>query len=80
VREVLPEQCVRVEVPGGFVVHFFERGLVEVLAAGYKLCSVEAFEEGELPRRLWLIIQRKEHEDGNSDGKFGGVQAGQERP
>ncbi len=49
------------EVPGGFVVHFFDRGLVEELAAGYKVCRVEAFEEGELPRRLWLVTQRKEH-------------------
>ncbi len=48
------------EVPGAFVVHFFDRGLVKRLAAGYKLCSVEAFEEGDLPRRLWLVTQKKE--------------------
>jgi len=67
------------EIEGGFVVHFFDRGLVERLTPGYNVCSVEAFEETELPKRLWLITQRKEHEDGNSDGEFGGVQTREER-
>ncbi|MBT2506643.1 class I SAM-dependent methyltransferase [Streptomyces sp. ISL-98] len=42
---------------GGFAVHFFDRALVEALAEGWELKAVYAFEEGELPRRLWRITQ-----------------------
>jgi SAM-dependent methyltransferase len=44
---------------GGFVVHFFDRPLVERLARGFSSPEVVTFEEGELPRRLWRITQRK---------------------
>ncbi len=44
---------------GGFVVHFFGREMVEHLAKGYGIMSVEEFEEGELPRRLYLVTLRK---------------------
>ena len=44
---------------GGFVVHFFDRSLVERLADGFDLDSVTAFEEGGLPRRLWLVTMRR---------------------
>jgi SAM-dependent methyltransferase len=43
---------------GGFAVHFFTRELVEALADGWTLMEVHAFEEGDLPRRLWRITQR----------------------
>jgi SAM-dependent methyltransferase len=42
---------------GGFAVHFFTRDLVDTLAAGWALVEVYAFEEGDLPRRLWRITQ-----------------------
>jgi SAM-dependent methyltransferase len=42
---------------GGFAVHFFPRALVDSLAAGWSLDEVHAFEEGELPRRLWRVTQ-----------------------
>ncbi|MEV8020246.1 class I SAM-dependent methyltransferase [Streptomyces sp. NPDC086554] len=42
---------------GGFAVHFFDRGLVDELADGWTLDDVHAFEEGELPRRLWRVTQ-----------------------
>ncbi|KAF4408486.1 MULTISPECIES: class I SAM-dependent methyltransferase [Streptomyces] len=42
---------------GGFAVHFFDRALVDSLAAGWFLDEVYAFEEGDLPRRLWRITQ-----------------------
>ncbi|WP_163753295.1 class I SAM-dependent methyltransferase [Mycobacterium botniense] len=42
---------------GGFAVHFFSRDLVDELAAGWDGVEVHAFEEGELPRRLWRITQ-----------------------
>jgi SAM-dependent methyltransferase len=44
---------------GGFVVHFFDRPLVDRLAQGFKLLDVTAFEEGGLPRRLWRITMRR---------------------
>ncbi|MGW0760121.1 class I SAM-dependent methyltransferase [Streptomyces sp. NPDC002814] len=43
---------------GGFAVHFFDRTLVEELAEGWEGVDVYAFEEGELPRRLWRVTQR----------------------
>lgn len=44
---------------GGFIVHFFDRALVDRLAAGWRLLEVTDLEEGELPRRLWRITLRK---------------------
>lgn len=44
---------------GGFVVHFFDRPLVDRLAEGFSLEDVTAFEEGGLPRRLWRITMRR---------------------
>ncbi|MCF3172019.1 class I SAM-dependent methyltransferase [Streptomyces sioyaensis] len=43
---------------GGFAVHFFPRDLVDDLADGWCLDEVHAFEEGDLPRRLWRVTQR----------------------
>ncbi|MFD7446150.1 class I SAM-dependent methyltransferase [Streptomyces sp. NPDC059909] len=42
---------------GGFAVHFFPRDLVDALADGWTLNEVHAFEEGDLPRRLWRTTQ-----------------------
>lgn len=42
---------------GGFAVHFFPRHLVDSLADGWTLNEVHAFEEGDLPRRLWRVTQ-----------------------
>lgn len=44
---------------GGFVVHFFDRHLVDRLAEGFEVGDVSPFEEGSLPRRLWRITMRK---------------------
>lgn len=44
---------------GGFIVHFFDRALVERLAAGYDLLEVAEFEEGALPRRLFRVTMQK---------------------
>lgn len=44
---------------GGFAVHFFPRHLVDSLADGWTLNEVHAFEEGDLPRRLWRITQTR---------------------
>ena len=45
---------------GGFVVHFFDRELVDRLAdVGFDVVSVDEFEEGALPRRLWAVTMRR---------------------
>lgn len=43
----------------GFVVHFFSREKVVRLAKGYDILGIEEFEEGELPRKLFLVTLRK---------------------
>lgn len=48
-------------VHGGFAVHFFSRELVDSLAQGWHLQSVEEVTEGELPRRMWRVTQRAAH-------------------
>ncbi len=45
---------------GGFIVHFFDRALVERLANGFELLQVTEFEEGPLPRRLYRVTMRKQ--------------------
>jgi hypothetical protein len=45
---------------GGFIVHFFDRALVDRLVTGFTLLGLSAFEEGSLPRRLWRITLRRE--------------------
>ncbi|MDK1474544.1 class I SAM-dependent methyltransferase [Streptomyces sp. 549] len=46
---------------GGFAVHFFPRHLVDSLADDWSLTEVHAFEEGDLPRRLWRVTQTLPH-------------------
>ncbi|GAO01510.1 class I SAM-dependent methyltransferase [Anaeromyxobacter sp. PSR-1] len=43
----------------GFIVHFFDRAKVERLAHGYEIVSVDEFDEGKLPRRLYRVTLRK---------------------
>ena len=40
---------------GGFVVHFFDHALVDLLATGFEIEDISEFEEGGLPRKLWRI-------------------------
>lgn len=47
------------EIAGGFIVHFLSREKVEDLAKGYKIVSIEEFEEGTLPRKLLRVTLRK---------------------
>jgi SAM-dependent methyltransferase len=44
---------------GGFVVHFLGSDLIERLADGYDLMSIEPFDEGPLPRRLVRVTMRR---------------------
>ena len=45
---------------GGFVVHFFSKEKVEHLAKGFEIVSIDEFEEGGLPRRLFRVTLRKD--------------------
>ncbi len=44
---------------GGFIVHFFSREKVDHLARGYEIVTIEEFEEGGLPRKLFRVTLRK---------------------
>ena len=44
---------------GGFIVHFFSKEKIVQLAKGYEIVSIDEFEEGELPRKLFLVIFKK---------------------
>ena len=44
---------------GGFIVNFFDRAKVERLANGYEIVSIDEFEEGGLPRKLFRVQLRK---------------------
>jgi len=43
----------------GYRVHFFSRELVERLSDGCEILSVEEFEEGDMPKRAYLVALRK---------------------
>jgi len=43
----------------GFIVHFFNKEKVEHLAKGYEIESADKFEEGKLPRKLFLVVLSK---------------------
>ena len=51
---------------GGFIVHFFDRALVDRLTAGYNLLDLTEIEEGSLPRKLWRITLRKQDSEAPS--------------
>lgn len=44
---------------GGFIVHFFDREKIALLAQGYAIDEITEFEEGDLPRKLFRVISRK---------------------
>src|SRR5690242_20043348 len=45
---------------GGFIVHFFDPGLIDRLSAPFGgVAEQRAFEEGDLPRRLVLVTMHK---------------------
>jgi SAM-dependent methyltransferase len=44
----------------GFILHFFDRRMVMRLAQGYTVVSIDEFEEGDLPRKLYRVTLRKE--------------------
>jgi len=44
---------------GGFIVHCFDRALLDHLAAGFEVLGVTDDEEGVLPRRMFGVTVRK---------------------
>jgi SAM-dependent methyltransferase len=44
---------------GGFIVHFFDRALIDRLATGYEIVDTTEYEEGRLPRRLTSVTMRR---------------------
>jgi hypothetical protein len=44
---------------GGFIVHFLSLEKVRQLATGYEIVSIDEFEEGGLPRKLYRVTLRK---------------------
>lgn len=44
---------------GGFIVHFFDREKVRRLSEGYEILAIDEFEEGELPRKLFMVVLKK---------------------
>jgi SAM-dependent methyltransferase len=49
---------------GGFIVHFFDRTLIDRLAAGFDVLDMADYTEGKLPRRLIGITMRKAEDAG----------------
>lgn len=43
----------------GYIVHFFTRQTVDRVAEGYTVEAISEFEEGTLPRRLYLVTLRR---------------------
>jgi SAM-dependent methyltransferase len=44
---------------GGFVVHFFDRALIDRLASAWNVLNISEYEEGRLPRRLFGVTMRR---------------------
>ena len=47
------------EISGGFIVHFFSEAMVHRLATGCRVLSVDDFEEGSEPKRLFRVTMCK---------------------
>ena len=43
----------------GFIVHYFSKDKVNFLLNGFKNISLEKFEEGNFPRRLFFVVNEK---------------------
>ena len=52
-------RCENMYEVGGFIVHFFGMRQVDQLAIGCELLSLDEFEEGDLPRKLFRVTLRR---------------------
>jgi ubiquinone/menaquinone biosynthesis C-methylase UbiE len=44
---------------GGFIVNFFDRAKVDAVSQGCEIVSIDQFEEGGMPRKLFRVTLRK---------------------
>jgi hypothetical protein len=44
---------------GGFIAHFLSKEKMDYLSAGYDIIGIKKFEEGPLPRVLFIVTPRK---------------------
>lgn len=47
------------EIEGGFIVHFLSKEKIDHLSEGYDIIYIKGFDEGPLPRKLFMVILRK---------------------
>ncbi|WMW23027.1 class I SAM-dependent methyltransferase [Methanolobus mangrovi] len=47
------------EIEGGFIVHFLSKEKIEHLSEGYDIIDIKEFDEGPLPRKLFMVSLRK---------------------
>ena len=43
----------------GFIVHFFNKTKIKHLTDGFKNINIESFEEGNFPRKLYFVVNKK---------------------
>ena len=43
----------------GFIIHFFSKDKILNLTSGFKNISIDYFEEGSFPRKLYFICNKK---------------------
>ena len=43
----------------GFIVHYFSKGKINSLLKGFKNLEIENFEEGNFPRKLFIVYNKK---------------------
>lgn len=44
---------------GTFIIHFFDEETIDTISEGFEVTEVWEFEEGGLPRTLWMVTQEK---------------------
>ena len=45
----------------GFIIHFFSKKKIQNLINGYENLSIDYFEEGSFPRKLFFVCNKKEN-------------------
>ena len=43
----------------GFIVHFFSKDKIKSLLKGFENISIDEFEEGSFPRKLYFVVNKK---------------------
>ena len=45
----------------GFIIHFFSKNTIQNLKNGYETLSIDYFEEGSFPRKLFFVCNKKKN-------------------